>query len=137
MATIIVIGNVTADLELKTAEGGSAYVTFSIAENTYNKEAGQQTTYYQCIVYGNMAERLVNAKVKKGSCLQVIGRHELSVYEKKDKSIGHALKISVTDWMYTPTGRKTEENPNSEAKKPTNQDFSEVNETEIDDDLPF
>ncbi len=145
MATIIVIGNATQDLELKTAENsGTSYVTFNLAENSYIN-GSQETTYYQCTAFGDMAKRIVNSKVKKGSCLHIIGRLELAVYQKKDNSTGHTLKVSVTDWSYTPTGRKSEdktseENKSSAAKESNgkkNADFSEKEITEEDDDLPF
>ncbi len=145
MATIILIGNVTADLELKKAESsGTSYVTFNLAENNYINGA-QETTYYQCSLFGNAAERIINAKVKRGSCLQVMGRLELSVYQKKDKSTGHTLKVSVTDWSYTPTGRKSEDKTSEDSKPSTakensenkNTDFSETEISSEDGDLPF
>ncbi len=141
MANIIVIGNVTEDLELKTSKNGNAFLNFSLAENNKDSNSSQETTYYKCTLFVDMAKRIVNAKVKKGSCLQVVGRYKLSFYEKKDGTTGHSQNIFISDWSHTPTAKKSESSKETYNETNTsdnsNQDFSESYANDKDDDLPF
>lgn len=68
MAQTYVIGRVTADLELKTSINRHPYVRFDIAENIGGKEH-RRTQYLQICAMGDDAERLVRARVKKGSLM--------------------------------------------------------------------
>lgn len=75
-------GRVTADLELQTSQNGTEYVQFHVA---VNKGFGdhQHTNYYQCILFGRTAERIMHAGVKKGSALFVTGDLDLVEYTRK------------------------------------------------------
>ena len=83
MAQTYVIGRVTADLELKTSINKHPYVRFDIAENIGSKEH-RRTQYLQICAMGDDAERLVRARVKKGSLIWVSGSLELEVYTRRD-----------------------------------------------------
>jgi len=99
MTTITTIGRITKDLELKTSEKGCTYVNFSLAVNDgYNQKA----MYYECTVFGVDAERLVKAKAKKGSLLQVTGKFGTSEFTRNNGEPGYSLKITVLAWSYIP-----------------------------------
>ena len=72
--TITTIGRVTADLELKTSQNGknTKYIQFGFA---VNKGYGDDThaNFYSCVLYGEAAQRMMDAKVKKGSLIQIVG----------------------------------------------------------------
>ena len=85
--TIITTGRVTADLELKTSQNGknTKYVQFGLAVNKGYGEK-EHPNFYNCLLYGEDAQRIIDAKVKKGSLLS---------------------------WNYAPTNRPKEENANT------------------------
>ena len=69
-------GRVTADLELQTSQNGTQYVQFHVAVNKGFGEH-QHPNFYQCILFGKTAERIMHAGVKKGSGLFVTGDLDL------------------------------------------------------------
>lgn len=103
MAQTYVIGRVTADLELKTSINRNPYVRFDIAENVGSKEH-RRTQYLQICAMGDDAERLVRARVKKGSLIWVSGSLELEVYTRRDGvTTDKRLKV-LLDWGFVPVG---------------------------------
>lgn len=105
---ITLTGKVTADLEIQTSPNGNEYIQFNVA---VNKGYGEQehANFYQCILFGKAAERLSKAGVKKGSLLFITSDLDLVEYtHKSDGSRGMIPKITVYEWNYVPTGKRTE-----------------------------
>ena len=102
MTTITTIGRITRDFELKTAEKSSSiYASFSLAVNEgYGKN--QKTTFYECTIFGSDAERLIKAKARKGSLIQVTGKFGTSEFTRANGEKGYSLKITVLAWSYIP-----------------------------------
>lgn len=120
---ITLTGRVTADLELQTSSNGTEYIQFNVA---VNKGYGEQehANFYQCVLFGKAAERLSKAGVKKGSLLFITGDLDLVEYTRKaDGSKGMIPKITVYEWNYVPTGKRTEgSNANADANTPASTD---------------
>ena len=112
--TIITTGRVTADLELKTSQNGknTKYVQFGLAVNKGYGEK-EHPNFYSCLLYGEDAQRIIDAKVKKGSLIQIIGDQELVEYSRKDGSPGWMAKVTLLSWNYAPTNRPKEETTNT------------------------
>lgn len=104
--TIITTGRVTADLELKTSQNGknTKYVQFGLAVNKGYGE-NEHANFYSCLLYGEAAQRIIDARVKKGSLIRIIADQELVEYSKKDGSTGWMAKLTLLDWSYAPTNR--------------------------------
>lgn len=104
--TVVIPGRVTADLKLQTSANGNNthYVQFSLA---VNKGLGdkEHANFYQCILYHQAAERIVNAKVKKGSLIYVTGDLDLTEFTRRDGTPGFAARVTVLDWSYLPSNR--------------------------------
>ena len=120
---ITLTGRVTADLELQTSQNSTQYIQFNVA---VNKGFGEQehANFYQCVLFGKAAERLSKAGVKKGSLLFITGDLDLVKYTRKsDGSKGMIPKITVYEWNYVPTGKRTEgSNANADAGTPASAD---------------
>jgi len=102
MTTITTIGRITKDFELKRSESsGCVYANFSLAVNEGYGD-NQKTTFFECVVFGADAERLVKAKAKKGSLIQVAGKFGTSEFTRNDGRLGYNLKITVLAWSYIP-----------------------------------
>ena len=117
---ITLTGRVTADLELQTSQNHTEYVQFNVA---VNKGFGEQEhpNFYQCVLFGKAAEKVCKAGVKKGSLLFITGDLDLVEYTRKsDGSKGMIPKITVYEWNYIPTGKRTEGgNANAGSSAPT------------------
>ncbi len=132
-------------IEFKTSKGGNAYVEFSLANNRGYGEK-QETDWYHCVAFDKVAERLQKAGADKGSFLQVVGTQALEKFKRKDDSEGMAVKITVLDWSYVPTGNGKKDSDQSTAASPStsgaqapanaggSEDFCEIDD---DGDLPF
>jgi len=102
MTTITTIGRVTKNFALKTSEkNGSYYANFNIAVNEGFGDK-QKTTFFECTVFGADAERLVKAKAKKGSLIQVTGKFGTSEFTRNNGDAGYSLRIIVLAWNYIP-----------------------------------
>jgi len=104
--TISTMGRVTADLELLTSQNGkgTTYIQFNIAVNKGYGE-NEHTNFFQCILFGHAAERIIKAGVKKGSLITVAGDLDLVEFTRRDSSKGLMPKITLYDWAYAPTNR--------------------------------
>ena len=111
LVTIITTGRVTADLELKTSQNGknTKYVQFGLAVNKGYGE-NEHANFYSCVAYGEAAQRMVDAKVKKGSLIQIVGDQELVEFPRKDGSKGWMAKIQLHSWNYGATNRPKDNN---------------------------
>jgi len=99
MQNIFISGGVTKDLELKDGKN-DVFVNFSLAVNQGFGD-NQTVNYYQCILYGYDAERIVNAGVKKGSRLILNGKFTIEPYTTDDGTSRTAFKVNVSDWEFS------------------------------------
>lgn len=106
MAQTYVIGRVTADLERKISINQHPYVRFDIAENIGGR-GHNRTQYFQICAMGGDADRLIRARVKKGSLIWVSGSLELEIFTGKDGSTtDKQLKILLDNWGFVPVTNK-------------------------------
>ena len=135
MLTITATGRVTADLELQQSQKGNNYLRFNLAVNKGFGESAA-TVYLQCWLFGEQADRMVRAKVKKGSYLEIVGDLDLSKYKRDDKETV-TLKVSIYSWAYIQQSKT--DLSKSDTASSVNANTSELyDETELQDgDLPF
>ena len=75
---VILLGNLTRDIELRTSQGGMAIAKFGMAINrkwSQNGEQKESTCFVDLTAFGRQAE-VLNQYVKKGSQLFIEGREE-------------------------------------------------------------
>ncbi|MFA3838620.1 single-stranded DNA-binding protein [Streptomyces aureus] len=110
---ITVIGNLTADPELKFTEGGAALAKFTIAATprTFDKESGKWTdgtsTFFRCAAWRQLAEHVAES-LTKGSRVVAFGRirqHNWQTDQGENRSmlaleideIGASLRFTTVD----------------------------------------
>lgn len=115
--TIATTGRVTADLELKTSQNGknTKFIQFGLAVNRGFGD-NSHPNFYKCILFGEAAQRMIDAKVGKGSLLQIVGDQELEEYTKRDGLSGWNAKVTLLSWAYAPTNRPKDENSETVAE---------------------
>jgi len=131
MTTITTIGRITKDFELMTSEkSGCIYANFSLAVNEGFGDK-QKAIYFECTVFGSEAERLVKAKAKKGSLIQVTGRFGISEFVRKNGEPGFSLKITIHAWGYIPgTNGERKDNNGGNGESADANSNSDNNENE-------
>lgn len=96
---ITVVGNATADAELKFLPSGVAVCNFTVActprvKNGENWEDGE-TIFYRCAGWRDMAENMAES-IKRGMRVVVTGRFKVRGYEK-DGQQRQSLEIDVDE----------------------------------------
>ena len=101
---VILIGNVTRDVESKALPSGSSLTSLSLAVNrSYKTESGatrEEVTFVDVELWGRVAE-IAAQYVKKGSPLYVEGRLKMDSWEDKEtgqkrskmKVVGEAIQL--------------------------------------------
>ncbi|MCJ7695088.1 MAG: single-stranded DNA-binding protein [Anaerolineaceae bacterium] len=103
--TIIIIGNLGRDPEMRYLSNGKAVTSFSLASNrSYKGNDGQQvkeTTWFRITVWGNQAEAC-NQYLKKGGKVLVEGRltpdnetGSPKVFQRKDGTWGSSYEVNA------------------------------------------
>ena len=130
----IIIGRVTKDLEPKTSGSGVTYVNFDVAENIGFGEKAK-TVFHRCTIFGeDNVNRIVNAGVKKGSLLQVVGEQTLDAYVREaDGTAVATSNIDVWHWGYVPASSgRAGNNENADSANTS----SSIPSEDCDDGLP-
>ena len=93
---VILVGNLTRDIEIRYTQGGLAVAKMGMAINRKYKqgeEAKETTCFVDLTAFGRQAE-VLNEYVSKGSPLFVEGRLEYSTWEAKEGG-GKRSKLEV------------------------------------------
>lgn len=127
-----IIGNLTADPVLRTAntaQGQVSVCSFSIAVNS--RRGGQeQTTFFNCTAWRQAGE-IIAKYARKGNKLYISGPVSLRQYTRQDGSAGATLEITVEDFEFLTS--KAESQP-AQAPAPA----PEARPAVVDnDELPF
>ena len=134
MIHMITVGGVTADIEGKQTPNGATYLSFDLAV-TKGYGTGRHTVYLQVWAFRAIAERLIAAKVKKGSQLLISGDFDVVTFERKDGSKGTVNKVILQDWEFVGGGKNNEEK--AEEKKSQPKATYQEHYCTDDDDLPL
>lgn len=131
--TVILIGRLTKDPELKDANG-TPVCRFTLAvDRPPNKSGEKETDFIDCIAWRSQAENLVKYR-GKGDPVAVEGRLQVRSYDDSQGVRRKAAEVIARRITFLPTGRKqTEEAPLPEAPPEPFGDPVDMSE----DELPF
>lgn len=143
---IIIVGNLTRDVDLKYLPSGSALSTIGLASNRkYKKQDGSQAEevcFVDVKLFGRTAE-VANQYLKKGSQVLIEGRLSLETWSDQNGSkrskhtvIAESMQmLGKTDSSSSPT---TGYNEYSNASEGSSVASSKIPEIDIDEDeIPF
>lgn len=141
---VILMGNLTRDVEVRTTSGGQNVANFSLAvTRSWRDQNGtqqDQTSFINCVAWGKPGE-IIAQYVQKGAPLLVSGRLAQRSYEDKDGNKRQAVEVVVEDFNFVGGGRG-DDNGGSSKSAPSNQSNDVVIE-DIDDkpidlsEIPF
>ncbi len=142
---VILMGNLTRDVETRTTPSGQTVSNFSLAvTRSWKGQDGQtqdQTSFINCVAWGKVGE-IIAQYVQKGAPLLVSGRLDQRSYEDKDGNKRQAVEVVVEDFNFVGGGRGEGGNaPTGNA--PSNNRSKDVVIEDIDDkpidlsEIPF
>lgn len=121
---IIIVGNLTRDVELKYLPSGSAAATLGLASNRKFKKQdgtmGEETCFVDVKLFGRTAE-VANQYLKKGSQILIEGRLILETWN--DQSGAKRSKHSIMAENMQMLGRASNDNTSSYNESDSMQDY--------------
>ena len=129
MNNVVLIGNISTDLELKQTMNGKSVCQFNLAVNGY----GEKTDFIPVQVWNKQAENLVKFQ-QKGSKIGVSGRLSVDSYEQDgQKKTFTKVVAHEIEFLGTKQQEKTIAEARYERKNTTNANNFGI----TDEDFPF
>ncbi len=130
---VLLLGNLGADPELKTTQGGTAVLKIRLATaERYQDKAGDwqdRTEWHSVVVWGKRAEGLAKV-LAKGSSIFVEGSLHTSSYEDRDGNKKYKTEIVAQRVIL---GSK----PSGQSRAPESSDAPAPDAPIGDDEMPF
>ena len=154
---VILMGRITADLELKTTASGISVTSFTIAvERNYVKQGEQRQTDFINVVCWRQQAEFVCRYFGKGSMIAVEGQLQTRTYQAKDGTNRYVTEVVADNISFTGE-RRDQSNSGYNSYAPANNQQpayqqapvqeqqtsysnganSDFEEMPMDDDLPF
>lgn len=135
--SVVLVGRLTKDPELRYTPSNQAVTTFSLAVNRpfKNQNGEREADFINCVIWRQQAENLANW-AKKGALIGITGRIQTRSYENQQGQRVYVTKV-VADGFQLLESRKDREGGQSQGY--SQPDFGRQAEPfSIDDDmLPF
>lgn len=143
---VVVVGNLTRDVKLRSTAGGTPVLSFGIAVNDRRKNASGQwedvPNFFECVTFGNRATALSDI-LTKGMKVAVAGKLHYSSWEKDGQK--HSKVDIIANEIELMQNRKPQQQgyqPQQQAQPApqwnARQAYAEAPQSEFyDEDLPF
>ena len=133
---VILMGNLTRDVEVRTTSSGQSVASFSLAvSRSWKGQDGQQqeqTSFINCVAWGKVGE-IIAQYTSKGSSLLVSGRLDQRSYEDKDGNKRQAVEVVVEDFNFVGSRGEGGSNGGGNASSFTPSSSSKSNDVVIED----
>ncbi|MSR40504.1 MAG: single-stranded DNA-binding protein [Phycisphaerales bacterium] len=100
---VMLMGNLTRDVELKTTTGNQNVASLSLAINrkfrTKEGEDREETTFVDCEAWGKTAEILAKY-LSKGKPVYIEGRLKLDSWEDKDGQKRSKMRVVIEEFQF-------------------------------------
>ncbi|MCD6577337.1 MAG: single-stranded DNA-binding protein [Anaerolineaceae bacterium] len=131
--TIIIVGNLGRDPEMRYAPNGNAVTTLNVASNRqYTDSSGQkvkETTWFRVSVWGKQAEN-VNTYLQKGSSVLVEGELRPDketgnprTFTRADGSVGASYEVNARIVRFLSTKSSGSDNLSSSGSNETGEEI--------------
>lgn len=139
---VVLLGNLTADPEVRTTTSGQNVTSFSLAVNrVYNNAQGErqeETSFINCTAWGRTAETIAKY-VSKGRQLLVSGRLQQRTWQDKDTGKNRsAIDVVVEEFSFVNDGSRGDGASASAPKASKEATVTEIDDKPIDlSEIPF
>ena len=133
MNKVILMGRITKDPDVRS-NGDSLVTRFSLAVDRRFKKDNETADFIGCVSFGKTAE-FIEKYCHKGTKLVVTGRIQTGNYTNKEGQKVYTTDVIVEECEFAESKKASESNES----KPESQDdgFMTVEDSEINDELPF
>lgn len=136
MNKVILIGNITKDIELKQSNSGKSFCNFTLAvkKSFKNNDGSYDADFINCVAFGKTAE-LLNSYMSKGSKLLVEGQINTNSYKDKDGIMKYQTNVSVERIEFLESKNTKEQQTNQDDITPNDFDTSKNEEPKTNYDF--
>mgnify|MGYP001020164243 CR=1 FL=1 len=148
--SVVLVGRLTKDPELRYTPSNQAVATFSLAVNrNFKSQNGErEADFINCVIWRQQAENLANW-VKKGALIGITGRIQTRNYENQQGQRVYVTEVVAENVSFVESAGSGASRDRSEgtyyggepvpAQMPQQPRVSEANFEEVaaEDDLPF
>lgn len=133
--SVVLVGRLTRDMELKFLNNGTAVGRFSLAVNRFaGKGKGEEASFFDVVLWGKQAESL-NPYLKKGTRVIVSGELRQNRWEQDGNS---RSKVEINATSVQMIGGKQETSSPSSPRSPGgNPPEYQAGPESFEDDIPF
>jgi len=139
MNSLMIIGNLTRDPELRTTATGLSVCSFTVAVRRQKKVEGQpEADFFNVTAWRERGESCAKY-LSKGKKVSVVGPVSIRTFQKKDGTGGASMEVTANEIEFL-SGRNENDEP-AQASEPVKQasnvptGFTQVEMG--DDELPF
>lgn len=104
--SVVLMGRLTADPELRTTQSGKSVVSFSVAvDRDFQQNGEKQADFIGVVAWGKTAE-FIDKYFRKGRMIAVVGRIQTHTYTDKDGNNRKVVEVVAEKVSFT--GEKAE-----------------------------
>jgi single-strand DNA-binding protein len=135
---VIIMGNISTEIECKQTQNGTSVCSFNVAVNRYSKDPGEKKVDFLTVVAWSAKADFVSRYFKKGQAIVVVGRLENREWSDKQGNKRISTEIIAEEISFAGS-RETATEAKSEPYVPSaytsnSQNFEEISS---DEGLPF
>lgn len=140
--SVVLVGRLTRDAELRYTPQNQAVATFSLAVNRdfKNQNGEREADFINCVIWRQQAENLANW-AKKGALIGITGRIQTRNYENQQGQQVYVTEVVAEKFQLLEFNKQNDQNQtqsHSQQPKFGRNEPMESNPMDIsDDDLPF
>lgn len=97
---VMIMGRITADLEVKKTNSGKEYVNFSVAVDQPPRVGEKRADFFRCTAWGSTAV-FIGRYFKKGSMILLEGAMHNDDYTDKDGVKHYGMSMTVQSVSFT------------------------------------
>lgn len=99
--SIVLMGRLTADPELRTTQSGKSVVSFSVAvDRDFQQNGEKQADFIGVVAWGKTAE-FIDKYFREGRMIAVVGRIQTRTYTDKDGNKRKAVEVVADKVSFT------------------------------------
>lgn len=142
---VILLGNLTRDIELKAIAGGQSVARIGLAVNrryrTKEGEDREETTFVDCEAWGRTAE-VMNQYLRKGQPVFIEGRLKLDQWEDKEGQKRSQLRVVVENFQFVGAkdgggSRRQDDGGNGRERSSGGASYEPAHSAPQDSEVPF
>lgn len=128
---VVLVGNITRDIELKNTPGGQSVCSFTIAVKRRFQDV---TDFHDCVAWGKEAE-LISKHFRKGKEILVSGELQKRSFDDSTGNKRWVTEVKVDAFSFT--GRKEDDADTGVKTYGGVSAFGDFRDIDSDDELPF